>query len=86
MQFLHQLVKLPLMLEVLYVTNPGHSLLKLPVGPRGNKDLTGQSLTRLQEKLDGVECTIVDEYLLLGQTAFGWIDRWCKQATGFRDR
>ena len=29
-----------------------HSLLKLPVGSRGNKDLTGQSLCRLQEGLN----------------------------------
>ena len=29
-----------------------HSLLMLPVGSRGNKDLTVQSLTRLQESLN----------------------------------
>jgi chromosomal replication initiation ATPase DnaA len=27
-----------------------HSLLKLPVGPRRNKDLSGSSLVRLQER------------------------------------
>ena len=39
-----------------------HSLLKLPVGPRGNKDLTGQSLCRLQESLNGIEYILIDEY------------------------
>ncbi|KAK3746522.1 hypothetical protein QZH41_016735 [Actinostola sp. cb2023] len=56
-----------------------HSLLKLPVGPRGNKDLTGQSLCRLQASLN-------DEYSMLGQTTFGWIDKRCKQATGCYDK
>ena len=63
-----------------------HSLLKLPVGPRGNKDLTGQSLCRLQESLNGIEYILIDEYSMLGQTTFGWIDKRCKQATGFHDR
>ena len=48
-----------------------HSLLKLPVGPRGNKDLTGQSLCRLQESLNGVDYILIDEYSMLGQTTFG---------------
>ena len=62
-----------------------HSLLKLPIGTRGNKDLTGQSLCRLQESLNGIDYIIVDEYSMLGQTAFGWIDKRCKQATGYHD-
>ena len=60
-----------------------HSLLNLPVGLRGNKDLTGQSLCRLQERLDGVDYILIDEYSMLGQTTLGWIDKRCKQATGF---
>ena len=60
-----------------------HSLLKLPIGSRGKKDLTGQSLCRLQETLNGVEYILIDEYSMLGQVAFGWIDKRCKQATGF---
>ena len=63
-----------------------HSLLKLPVGPRGNKDLTGESLSRLQQSLNGIDYIIVDEYSMLGQTTFGWIDRRCKQATGKYDQ
>lgn len=54
-----------------------HSLLKLPVGSRGNKDLAGQSLIRLQESLSGIDYIIIDEYSMLGQTMFGWVDRRC---------
>ena len=63
-----------------------HSFLKLPVGPRGNKDLSGQSLSRLQESLKVIDYILIDEYSMLGQTAFGWIDRRCKQATGCFDK
>lgn len=59
-----------------------HSLLKLPIGTRGNKDLTGQSLSRIQENLTGIEYVLIDEYSMLGQTLFGWIYKRCKQATG----
>jgi ATP-dependent DNA helicase PIF1 len=48
-----------------------HSLLKLPIGSRGRKYLTGQSLSRLQENLNGVEYIIIDEYSMLGQVTFG---------------
>jgi ATP-dependent DNA helicase PIF1 len=58
-----------------------HSLLKLPIGSRGRKDLTGQSLSRLQENLNGVEYIIIDEYSMLGQVTFGWVDKRCKQTT-----
>ena len=58
-----------------------HLLLKLPVGSRGNKDLTGQSLIRLQESLSGIDYIIIDKYSMLGQTMFGWVDRCCKQAS-----
>ena len=63
-----------------------HSLLKLPVGSRGNKDLAGQSLCRLQENLNDIDYIIVDEYSMLGQVTFGWIDKRCKQATGYNDK
>ena len=56
-----------------------HSLLKLPVGSRGNKDLAGQSLIRLQESLSGI-------YSMLGQTMFGWVDRRFKQASGCNNK
>ncbi|XP_028416843.1 uncharacterized protein LOC114541053 [Dendronephthya gigantea] len=59
-----------------------HLLLKLPIASRGKRDLTGQSLCRLQENLSGVEYIIIDEYSMLGQVNFGWINKRCKQATG----
>ena len=62
-----------------------HSLLKLPVGSRGNKDLSGQSLCRLQQNLNDIEY-IIDEYSMLGQVRFGWADKRCKQAMGCKDK
>ena len=62
-----------------------HSLLKLPVGPRHNKELTGQGLVTLQTKLKDISYILIDEYSMLGQTLFGWIDRRCRQATGKND-
>ena len=63
-----------------------HSLLKLPIGSRGKKDLTGESLCRMQENVKEIDFIIVDEYSMLGQVAFGWIDRRCKQATACFDK
>ena len=63
-----------------------HSLLKLPVGVYGNKDLSGESLCRLQDALNGIEYIVIDEYSMLGQSTFGWIDRRCRQVTGFLDK
>ena len=63
-----------------------HSLLKLPIGSRGNKDLTGQGLCRLQDNLNDIEYIIIDEYSMLGQVTFGWIEKRCKQATGCNDK
>ena len=62
-----------------------HSLLKLPVGPRGNKDFTGQSLCR-QESLDGIDYILIEEYSMLGQTTFGWIDKRYKQTMGYHNK
>ena len=62
-----------------------NSLLKLPVGSRGNKELTAQALLRLQNNLKGIAYIIIDEYSMLGQTMLGWIDRCCRQATGISD-
>ena len=56
-------------------------MLKLPIGSQGRKDLTGQSLSRLQENVNGVEYIIIDEYSMLGQVTFGWVDKRCKQTT-----
>ena len=62
-----------------------HSLLKLPIGTKGNKDLTGESLVRLQNALQHTNYVIVDEYSMLGQKMFGWVDKRCRQATGLND-
>ena len=59
---------------------------KLPIGSRGNKDLSGQSLCRLQENLNDIEYIITDEYSMLGQVTFRRIDRRCKQTTGCNDK
>ena len=58
-----------------------HSLLKLPIGSRGNKDLTGQSLCKLEESVNNIEYIIIDEYSMLGQ-----VDKRCKQATGYNGK
>ena len=63
-----------------------HSLLKLPVGPQRQKDLTGESLCRLQDSLAEIDYILIDEYSMLGQINFGWIDKRCKQATGYHDK
>ena len=63
-----------------------HSLLKLPIASHFNKDLSGQALANLQEKLKVVKYILIDEYSMLGQTTFGWIDRRCRQATGKNDQ
>ena len=41
---------------------------------------------RLQESLSGIDYIIIDEYSMLGQTVFGWVDRRCKQASGCHDK
>lgn len=58
----------------------------VPIGSRRNKELSGQSLCRLQENLNDVQYIIIDEYSMLGQVAFGWIDKRCEQATGCNDK
>ena len=62
-----------------------HSLLKLPVGHKGHCDLKGQILSNLQEQLRDIEYVIIDEYSMLGQNMFGWIDKRLQQITGYLD-
>ena len=52
-----------------------HSLLKFSVCSKRHNDLTGQSLIQLQEQLEVVDYLIIDEYSMLGQRMFGWVDR-----------
>ena len=51
-----------------------HSLLKLPVGSRRQKDLTGETLARLQKSLNGVEYILIDEYSMLAWPSDFWLD------------
>jgi len=62
-----------------------HSLLNLPGGPIGNKDLHRDTLLRLQDKLRGNKYILLDEYSMPGQTTLGWIDKHCRQVTGKHD-
>ena len=61
-------------------------MLKLPIGTRGNKELTGESLFRLQQSLNEINYIMIDEHSMLGQTTLGWIDKRCKQVTGNYDK
>ena len=63
-----------------------HSLLKLPVGAKSNKDLTAQSLVRLQNSLKEISYVIIDEYSMLGQKMFAWVDKRCRQETDLTDQ
>lgn len=60
-----------------------HSLLKLSIGPKGNKDLTGQSLVGLQNVLKNVDYIFTDEYSILDQKILAWVDGRCRQTSGF---
>ena len=62
-----------------------HSLLELPVGQKGQRELSGAPLVQLQEELKDVEYVIIDEYLMLGQMLFGWINRRLRQITVHSD-
>ena len=62
-----------------------HSLLKLPIGNKGLKRLTGQSLVKLQHNLKDTQYLLIDEFSMVGQSMLGWIDRRCRQASGYKD-
>ena len=62
-----------------------HSFLRLPVTHMLQKDLSGQALITIQERLTLVDYIIIDEYSMLGQASLGWIDRRCRQATGLHE-
>lgn len=62
-----------------------HSLLRLPFESKGQNELAGQHLIRLQNTLKEIRYVTIDEYSMLGQTLFGWIDKHCRQATGKTD-
>ena len=48
-----------------------HSLLKLPIANKGQNDLKGQNLHRIQKNLERVDYIIIYEYLLLAKAPLG---------------
>ena len=59
-----------------------HSLLQLPRRGKKNGPLKSSALARLQADLKGVKYLIMDEFSVIGQKMFGWINKCCKEATG----
>ena len=59
-----------------------HSTLQIPIHPTAQKDLTGNSLQRLQMRFQGKHYIIIDEMSMLGQKTFSWVDKRLRQATG----
>ena len=59
-----------------------HSLLQLPIKGKKNGPLKSSALARLQADLTGVKYLIIDEFSVIGQKMFGWINKRCKEATG----
>ena len=51
---------------------------------RGEKNgpLKSSALARLQTDLKGLKYVIINEFSMIGQKMFGWINRRCKEATG----
>lgn len=48
-----------------------------------NGPLNSSALAKLQHDLSGVEYLIIDEFSVIGQKMFAWINRRCKQTTGY---
>lgn len=59
-----------------------HSLLQLPIQGKRNGPLKSSALAKLQNDLNGITYLITDEFSVIGQKMFAWINRRCKQATG----
>ena len=58
-----------------------HSLLKLPF-LRAGRVVTGDSLKRLQQSLNGVDYLAIDELSMASQSQFAWVHSRLRQATG----
>ena len=59
-----------------------HSLLQLPIRGKRHVPLKSSALAKLQSDLNGVKYLIIDEFSVICQTMFAWINRRCKEATG----
>ena len=62
-----------------------HSLLHLPIRGRNSCELKGRVLSKLQLRLANVRYIVIDEFSVIGQKMFGWIDRRLRQASGLTD-
>ena len=60
-----------------------HSAAQLPI--REIKELQGESLQRLQLKLEGKEYLIIDEMSMIGDKMLSWLDNRLRSVTGFQD-
>lgn len=58
-----------------------HSLLQLPIQGKRNGPLKSSALAKLQTDLNGMRYLIIDEFSVIGQKMFAWINRRCKEAT-----
>ena len=59
-----------------------HSELRLPVKSLRNHPLDKDAAKKLQAKLKGVKCIIVDEFSFMGQKTLAWLHKRCVTATG----
>ena len=62
-----------------------HYLLKLPIRGKRKKELNGEPLAQIQDLFERIKYLIIDEYSVISQSDFAWINRRCKQATGQQD-
>ena len=62
-----------------------HSLLRLQINGKNARDLKGKTLAQLQYKLKRINYIIIDEYSVIGQKMFGWIDRILRKVSGLMD-
>ena len=60
----------------------GHHTSSATTRVKRNGPLKSSALAKLQSDLNGVKYLILDEFSVIGQNMFGWINRRCKQATG----
>ena len=61
-----------------------HSAAQLPI--REYRDLQGDSLHRLQMKLDGKSYIIIDEMSMMGHRMLSWLDDRLRAGTGHQDK
>lgn len=58
------------------------SLLQLPIQGKRNGPLKSSALAKLQNDLKEIKHVIIDEFSAVGRKMLGWMNRYCKRATG----